>query len=107
MKESLMLRFCLALLTAAIGLTAAHACSLCEGGNLNRSPTFRQEAKLALARVIVHGEIANPRAAGARSNGKTDFIIKSTLRTDPEMKGKKSLVLPRYLPINDKDKPPQ
>ena len=102
-----MLRFSLALLTAALGLTAVEACSLCEGGLLNRSPTFRQEAKLAMARVIVHGEISDPRAEGAGLTGKTDFIIKSTLRNDPEMKGKKSLVLPRYLPISDKKKPPQ
>ncbi len=102
-----MIRCCLGLLTVALGVTAVEACSLCEGGLLQRSPTFRQEAKLAMARVIVHGEIANPRTSGTGLTGQTDFLIKTTLRNDPEMKGKKSLILPRYLPISDKDKPPQ
>ena len=102
-----MLRWCLGLVVLAVGVTAVEACSLCEGGLSSRSPTFRQEAKLAMARVIVHGEIANPRATGTGLTGQTDFVIKTTLRNDPGMKDKKSLVLPRYLPINDKDKPPQ
>ena len=102
-----MRRFCLGLLVLTLGVTAANACSLCGDGLINRSPTFRQEAKLAMARVIVHGEIANPTAEGAGLTGKTDFLIKTTLRNDPEMKDKKSLVLPRFLPISDKKKPPQ
>jgi hypothetical protein len=102
-----MLRWSLGLLVAGIGVSAVEACSLCEGGMSNRSPTFRQEAKLAMARVIVHGEIANPEYKGTGITGQTDFLIKTTLRNDPEMKGKKSLVLPRYLPISDKKKPPQ
>ena len=103
-----MIRCCLGLCVLARGVTAVEACSLCgPEGILNRSPTFRQEAKLAMARVIVHGEIANPRTSGTGLTGQTDFLIKTTLRNDPEMKGKKSLILPRYLPISDKDKPPQ
>ena len=93
---------------AAISLivAAADACSLCDAGGLaNRSPTFREEARLAMARAIVHGTISNPRASGV--TGETDFHIQTTLRGDPALKGKKSLVLPLYLPINDKDKPPQ
>jgi hypothetical protein len=107
MKEPFMLRYCLGFFVLTLGVSAVEACSLCEGGMINRSPTFRQEAKLAMARVIVHGEIANPTTSGTGLTGQTDFLIKTTLRNDPEMKGKVKLVLPRYLPINDKKKPPQ
>jgi hypothetical protein len=81
------------------------ACSLCpDKGAL--SPTFRQEAALPMARLIVHGSIANPRATGGIT-GQTDFHIKTILRGEQFVKGKKVLVLPRFLPINDKANPPQ
>jgi hypothetical protein len=96
--------------TPIVGLTAllvalpAAACSLC-GDNVTLSPTFRQEAKLKMSRVILHGTIANSRTSGAAA-GETDFNIKTVVRSDPAIKGKKSLTLPRYLPINDKKNPP-
>lgn len=83
----------------------ARACSLCEGGGF-QSPTFRQEAALPMARLILHGTIANPRTGGGL-NGQTDFHIKTVLRDHPAIKGKSTLVLSRYLPISDPDRPPQ
>jgi hypothetical protein len=81
------------------------ACSFCEGNAL-LSPTFRQEAALSTARLILHGTIANPRLGGDGKRGETDFHIKTVLRSDPAVKGKTVLVLPRYLPI-DKGETPQ
>lgn len=81
------------------------ACSLCEG-NAFQSPTLRQEAALPVARLILHGSIANPRTAGGLT-GQTDFHIKTVLRDHPAVKGKTTVVLSRYLPINDPDQPPQ
>ncbi len=95
-----------AVVVLAVGLlaTPVGACSLC-GADLQASPTFRQEAALPMARLILHGTIANPRATGGLT-GQTDFHIKTVLRDDPAVKGKKTLVLQRFLPVNDKDKPP-
>ncbi len=75
------------------------ACSLCPS-NAAFSPTFRQEAALRSARVILHGTISNPRLSGDAARGETDFTIKTVLRSSPEVKGKEKLVLPRYLPVN-------
>src|SRR5262249_3403960 len=97
-----------AVLAGVLGLlvwaSAAGACSICDG-KLTTSPTFRQEAAVPIARVILHGTMANPRTSGGL-NGQTDFHIKTVLRSDPAVKGKAMLVLPRYLPINEKEKPP-
>jgi len=79
------------------------ACSFCEGGAM-LSPTFRQEAALSTARVILHGSIANPRLSADGKGGKTDFLIQTILRADPAVKGKK-LVLERYLPIDKGETP--
>jgi hypothetical protein len=78
------------------------ACSLC-GPNSKLSPTFRQEAADPMARVILHGTLSNARAEGVR--GKTDFTIKTVLRSHPALKGKKELILERYLPIAKGDTP--
>jgi hypothetical protein len=79
-------------------------CSICEG-NVTLSPTFRQEAALPSARVILHGTIANARLTGDGTRGQTDFLIKTVLRSDDAVKGKTTLVLPRYLPINKGETP--
>jgi hypothetical protein len=98
------------LLTAlALGLLAlvsspALACSLC-GGLQSQSPTLREEAAGKLARVILHGTIANPRTS-PDGKGRTDFIVRTTLRSDPGFKDLKTLVLPRYLPIDNPKDPP-
>jgi hypothetical protein len=91
-------------LVLALLIAPAGACSLCDS-NLQASPTFRQEAELPMAKLILHGTIANPRTTGGVT-GQTDFHVKTVLRDDPAMKGKKTLVLPRFLPVNDKDNPP-
>lgn len=88
------------------GTVAAQACSLC-GEGFRSSPTFRQEASLRSARAILHGTITNPRLEGADLKGKSDFNIKSVIRSHAAVKGKKTLVLPRYMPVPDKDAPPQ
>jgi hypothetical protein len=92
------------ILGLAIVVTPARACSLCEGSAM-LSPTFRQEAGLAMARIILHGTIANPRTTGGLT-GETDFHIKTILRSAPAIKGKTKLVLPRFLPVNEKESPP-
>ena len=70
-----------------------------------QSPTFRQETREKGARIIVSGTIANPRGEGKAAL--TDFYIETTLRSDPAMKGKTSLVVNRHLPIEKKNYPPR
>src|SRR5262245_22376829 len=86
-----------------IGPTA-WACSLCDG-RMQNSPTFRQEARLDSARLILHGTVSNPRLTAA-GKGASDFQIRSALRTNKAIKGAKKLTLPRYLPVSDPKKPP-
>src|SRR5689334_2788767 len=95
----------MALGAAVVLAGTAGACSLCES-NLQSSPTFRQEAALPMARLILHGTIANPRTTGGGLSGQTDFQVKTVLRDHAAVKGKSTLVLPRYLPVNDKSNPP-
>jgi hypothetical protein len=82
----------------------SQGCSFCES-NVQLSLTFRQEAALMTARVILHGTIANPRLGADGTRGQTDFLIKTVLRSDPAIKGKKTLVLPRYLPFDKGETP--
>src|SRR5262245_282782 len=98
MKRAVMLAGLVGLLIVA----PARPCSLCEG-NSYQTPTFRQEAALPTARVILHGTIADPRTAGVA--GETDFHIKTVLRSAPAIKGLTKIVLPRYLPADKKDPP--
>ena len=81
------------------------ACSLCDSNALTRSPTFRQEAALPSARVILHGTISNPRASND-GKGRTDLTVTTVLRCAPTLKAPRGLVLPRFLPVDDPKKPP-
>src|SRR5262245_12415318 len=98
MRRAVTLAGLIALLAAA----RAEPCSICEGQAFT-TPTFRQEAALPMARVILHGTIDNPRAAGV--TGQTDFHVKTVLRDDKAIKGVTKIVLPRYLPADKKDPP--
>jgi hypothetical protein len=88
-------------LAAVVGLLAAaaagRACSYCDG-NVTLSPTFRQEAALSTARVILHGTIAKSRLS-PDGRGVSEFAVKTVLRSDPAVKDKKTLQVPRYLPL--------
>lgn len=82
------------------------ACSLCEGQGFVQSPTFRQEAALPTARLILHGTVANPMLSNDGKGGKTDFTIKTILREDKAVKAPAKLILDRYLPVDDAKSPP-
>src|SRR4051812_35828808 len=105
---SLVLRACGTALLAVVGwfVQADHApaCSLCPT-NGKISPTFREDAALATAKIILHGTISNPRLVGDGFRGQTDFAIKTVLRPAPAIKGKDKLVLDRYLPLNKGETP--
>jgi hypothetical protein len=81
---------------------AAPACSLC-GAALRQAPTFRQEAALDTARIILVGTAENPQLA----NRTTDLRIVEVLRSDPILKNKKVISVKQYLPISDPKNPPR
>jgi hypothetical protein len=98
-----MTRWTLAGLSALALLVAvpapAPSCSLC-GGNLLGKPTFREDAAQPAARLVLLG--------AAKDNGtttSTDFHIIEVLRSDPIIKDKKVIKLPRYLPADPKNPP--
>jgi hypothetical protein len=95
-------------LSVAVSLTASVpvlACSLC-GGGANRQ-TLRQEA--AQAKLVLYGTLSNPRlnAPGtvAAGDGLTDLQIDHVLKRDPFLGQKKTVELPRYVPVNPKEPP--
>lgn len=85
---------------------AAYACSLC-GMSLRQAPTFRQEAALDTARVIIIATAENARANPGGVTGTTDLRIAQVLRSDPLLEGKKVIRVERYLPISDAKNPPK
>jgi hypothetical protein len=80
----------------------APACSLC-GMTLRQAPTFRQEAALETARVIIIGTAENPQA----SSGTTDLRITEVLRSDAALKDKKVITVKQFLPVSDPKNPPR
>jgi hypothetical protein len=95
------------LLVGVLAGGRAGACSLCGAMGGLATPTFRQEAALPQARLILHGTVGNARLSGAdlTGGGQTDFHIKTIIRSDPAIKGKEMLVLPKYLPSNKAEPP--
>jgi hypothetical protein len=98
------------LLLAALPCPAP-ACSLCY--NVRQTPTLRQGATEANARLVLFGTAANPRFQGSTPGaGVTEFRVSSVLKADPTLVPRErlqpgaSLTLPLYLPVTDPKHPP-
>ena len=81
---------------------AAKSCSLC-GASLRQAPTFRQEAALESARIILIGTAENPQF----NSRTTDLRITDVLRSAPALKDKKVIAVKQYLPVADAKNPPR
>jgi len=81
---------------------AVPACSLC-GAALRQAPTFRQEAALETAKVILIGTAENPQF----NSRTTDLRITDVLRSDSALKNKKVISVKQYLPVSDPKNPPR
>jgi hypothetical protein len=88
----------LTLLTPA----ALKACSLCQR-DIQNSLTFRQEAALKSARIILLGSVEKSDPVG----GTSQIRILNVVRSDPFIKDAKSIELPKFLPIADPKDPPK
>jgi hypothetical protein len=88
-------------LLALLATPAAQACTYCDPSNL-RLQTLRQEARTS--KFVVAGTLANPRLVG--DNGVTDLNVEQVPKDDPALGKRKTLTLPRWIPVDAK-KPPR
>jgi hypothetical protein len=65
--------------------------------------TFREEA--ADSKVIIYGVMDNPR--DGPNGASTDCIIASVIKAHPILRGKKWLILPRKVEVEDRNRPPR
>src|SRR5437879_2962244 len=92
---------------AALALPAlVQACSLCNGAA--NKQTWRQEAEQA--KLIAYGTLANPRlntvaAVGAPATAGTDLQIEQVIKSHAILAGRKTITLPRWLPVDPKAPP--
>src|SRR5205807_5392938 len=105
-----MLRWTMAALPA-LGLLLAvprpgPACSLC-GGNLRQKPTFREDAAQPTARIVLIGTVKETAVNPRDGSGSTVLAVKALLRSDPALKGKDVVTVPRYLDPGDRKDPSQ
>jgi hypothetical protein len=70
-------------------------------------PPLRKQ--VAEAKVVVVGTLTNPRCnpAGDEKNAVTDLNVEAFLKTDPLVKDRKVLLLPKYIPVENPKKPPR
>ncbi len=87
-----------AALTAVVLLVPgpAPACTFCDGSFRTRQ-TLRLQ--FAQAKLVVYGQLKNPRFDPATDNGSTDLHVASVLKDDAARKNRAVLTLPRYLPV--------
>src|SRR5262245_43095557 len=97
-----MCRWSLAVVTILVVFTPSRACSLCQKDILN-SLTFRQEAALKEAKIILLGSVEK----SDLTSGMSKIRILNVVRSDPFLKDAKSIELPKYLPITDPKDPPK
>ena len=95
-----MTRWTLVALVAFLLPIPVVACSLC-GGNLQQTPTLRQEAAGTTARLILYGSLFDPQVNA------TKMQILQVLRDDPFLRGAKQITIPRFLPVSDPKNPPR
>ena len=91
-----MLRFAAALTAVILASPPAPACTFCDG-------SFRTKQTLRMhfvqAKVVVHGQLKNPRFDPKTDDGFTDLHVTTTLKDDPARGGRPVIVLRTYLPV--------
>jgi hypothetical protein len=86
----------LALAAVLLAPPAARACTFCDG-SLRTKQTLRLH--FAGAKVVVHGQLRNPRFDPKTDAGFTDLHVAAVLKDDPARGGRVVLTLPQYLPV--------
>ncbi len=91
-----MLRFSAVVAALALSVPPASACTFC-GDNVRARPTLRMQH--AQAKVVLHGQLKNPRFDPKTDEGFTDLSIGGTLKDDPARGNQNVLVIRGYLPV--------
>lgn len=85
-----------AFVTAAPSLWSCPFCGPMQGQTLTK--------EVQQARLVVFGPLSNPRLDPARpESGTTELTIEAIIKNHEFLKGKKTLLLPRYIPVQEKD----
>jgi hypothetical protein len=96
----------MSLLTLAVPLALIPAplpaCSLCRS-DIGNSLTFRQEAALKQARIILLGRVEK----SDPTRGTSEIRILSVVRSDPFLKDSEKIELSKFIPIVDPKDPPK
>jgi hypothetical protein len=80
----------------------ASACSLC--ASLQDARTFREDA--AVSKIIVYGTFVSSTPAKPNTPASSKFEIATIIKTDPLLGEKKTLDVPKYVPVTDAKDPP-
>lgn len=89
----------LAALFCTVNSSAGECCPFCPGAAMGQ--TLVKEVQQA--RFVVYGVPSNPqikRDAEGRDYNTTDLTIEEVVKADPFLKNKKTLTLPRYIPVS-------
>jgi hypothetical protein len=100
MRSAQAMAVLLALGLLAVNPPYATPCTLC--GNPQNTTTFREE--LGLAKLVVFGTVEKSRLGGG-GTGTSEFQVDVVLKNDPILGEKRKLDLPRYVPVEGKEKP--
>ncbi len=87
-----------------LGQFPATACSLC-GAGYQQTPTFREEAGQPFCKLILYGRFLESELR-PDGTGSGKYEVLNVLRSDDVLAGRKELVLPRYVPVQDRKNPP-
>lgn len=91
-----MFRLAAAILALIIAASPAPACTFCDG-SLRTKQTLR--IHFIQAKVVVHGQLKNPRFDPKTDDGFTDLHVTTVLKDDPARGGRPVIVLRTYLPV--------
>src|SRR5262245_11834695 len=91
-----------AVLALVAVLPPALPCSIC--GSIGDQKTFRQDA--GDSKLILFGTLdkSTPNAGGT---GSTEFTLAKAIKSDPILGDKKTLEIPRYIPIDKAQEHPR
>jgi hypothetical protein len=84
------------LITLFASATCVTACTFCGEGARSRQ-TLRMH--FTQAKVVLHGQLKNPRFDPKTDDGFTDLHVTTVLKDDPARRGQTVLTLRKYLPV--------
>jgi hypothetical protein len=91
-----MFRFGLVLVAVVLAVEPGAACTFCDG-SFRTKQTLRMH--FAQAKIVLHGQLKNPRFDPKTDDGFTDLHVATALNDDPALGGRRLVVLRTYFPV--------